>query len=383
MYNKVFISYATEDYKYANNLHQFLLQNGYKPWMDKQDILPGQNWDFQIQQALRKADFIILLLSAHSVGKRGYVQREFNQAIIYCEEKLDSDIYIIPIKIDECEIPPKLRKFQWVEYTSENAMLQILNAIDTQRNILISEMNGKKYLDEGLGYGEMIIRGRYGEKNPYMIYEIYYPKFTNEANESIDELNSIIKYSAVTKMIEIRSIYFNFLKFIDSNDPLDTMDSTEYESTTIHFLNKTFISFTQTSSSYSTGAAHGIFGSSGNNYYLNPLFPFKLEQLFEDFESCLVQLRDCIHEKLMQKAKTGYEEDLSEDFYIYDEGFQAISSNFENYYFKTNSLVFIYNPYELTAWSMGDHHPEITFEELLKLFPNEAKLHRFTKLLAV
>lgn len=46
MYNKIFISYATEDYPYADSLHSFLSGNGFKPWMDKKDLLPGQNWEF-------------------------------------------------------------------------------------------------------------------------------------------------------------------------------------------------------------------------------------------------------------------------------------------------------------------------------------------------
>ncbi|MBK7669560.1 MAG: toll/interleukin-1 receptor domain-containing protein [Sphingobacteriaceae bacterium] len=39
MYNKVFISYATEDYQYADNLHDFLSKNGFEPWMDKKNLL--------------------------------------------------------------------------------------------------------------------------------------------------------------------------------------------------------------------------------------------------------------------------------------------------------------------------------------------------------
>src|ERR1035437_7860041 len=118
MFKKIFISYAVEDFQYAESLYEFLLLNGFLPWMDKKNLLPGQKWDYIIQQELRKADFIVLLLSDISVSKRGYVQKEFNQALIYCEEKLESDIYIIPILINQCNIPSKLTKFQWVEYSS-------------------------------------------------------------------------------------------------------------------------------------------------------------------------------------------------------------------------------------------------------------------------
>ena len=73
--------------------------------------------------------------------------------------------------------------------------------------------------------------------------------------------------------------------------------------------------------------------------------------------------------------------DISENFYMLDEGLEAKSENFDNFYFKENSLVFIYNPYHLTAWCYGDQQPEITFDELLSLFPTEQKLHQFINLI--
>ncbi|HSH65507.1 MAG TPA: RsiV family protein, partial [Bacteroidia bacterium] len=60
-----------------------------------------------------------------------------------------------------------------------------------------------------------------------------------------------------------------------------------------------------------------------------------------------------------------------------DEGLKAKRENFDNFYFKEDAIVFVYNPYQLTAWSMGDHHLEITFDELKKLFPTEIKLLEF------
>jgi|SRR4051794_1638276 hypothetical protein len=102
MYNKVFISYAKEDKNTAEKLYDFLTLYHYEPWLDKKKLLPGQDWNTEIRLALKRADFIVMLLSRTSVEKRGFVQREFKLALEYYEEKLDSDIYIIPCKIDDC-----------------------------------------------------------------------------------------------------------------------------------------------------------------------------------------------------------------------------------------------------------------------------------------
>ncbi len=93
MFNKVFISYASEDIASAEKLYDYLKSAGYDPWLDKKRLLPGQDWNTEIRLALRKADFIVMLLSHISIAKRGYVQREFKLALEYCEEKLDGDIY--------------------------------------------------------------------------------------------------------------------------------------------------------------------------------------------------------------------------------------------------------------------------------------------------
>jgi len=108
--------------------------------MDKKDLLPGQNWEVMINSTLRKADFIILLLSSRSLGKRGYVQKEFRIALDYLQEKLDSDVYIIPVKIDSCEVPDKLQKLHWVDYSIDDYLLRILDAINTQKAVYKESM---------------------------------------------------------------------------------------------------------------------------------------------------------------------------------------------------------------------------------------------------
>lgn len=138
-YNRVFISYAKEDIAFAEKIYVFLQENEFDPWLDKKKLLPGNDWNFAIQDALHKADFIILLLSETSVSKRGYVQREFRKALDYCEDKLDSDIYVIPIKLNDCEVPLKLQRFQWIEFTNPEAYQLILQALSFQRNQLLEQ----------------------------------------------------------------------------------------------------------------------------------------------------------------------------------------------------------------------------------------------------
>lgn len=137
LFRKVFISYAREYFNYADDLYTFLKDHGFDPWLDKRKLLPGANWDNKIKRALKESDFIILLLSSVSVKKRGYIQREYKSALDYREQKLDDDIYIIPVLIDDCIVPDKLTAFQWIKYDEKNAFFNILNSLDEQRIIYL------------------------------------------------------------------------------------------------------------------------------------------------------------------------------------------------------------------------------------------------------
>ena len=112
---KLFISYAREDKDDADFLFRRFSEAGFAPWMDKQSIVPGEKWERAIQCALKKADFFVACLSSISVRKRGYLQREFKFALDKWREFLEDDIYIIPIRLDNCEIPAELSGFQWID----------------------------------------------------------------------------------------------------------------------------------------------------------------------------------------------------------------------------------------------------------------------------
>jgi TIR domain len=72
----IFLSYAKEDSERVGQIYKELKEAGYQPWMDNQDISPGQEWKFEIQNAISICDAAIIFLSSKSVSKTGYVQVE-------------------------------------------------------------------------------------------------------------------------------------------------------------------------------------------------------------------------------------------------------------------------------------------------------------------
>jgi hypothetical protein len=126
---QIFLSCAREDAEKVENLYQKLSDAGFKPWMDKKNILPGEKWKSCIQKAIRRSDFFLACLSANSVSKRGYLQKEIKDALDIWQEKLDSDIYLIPVRLEDCEVPESLRDFQWVDLFEKDGWPRLVRAI--------------------------------------------------------------------------------------------------------------------------------------------------------------------------------------------------------------------------------------------------------------
>jgi hypothetical protein len=112
----VFISYAREDSVAALRLYEELKRAGLWPWLDKEDLLPGQDWSLEISKAVRKSRYLIALFSSTSVQKRGYIQREFKLAVDVLDEFPEGKIFAIPARLDDCEIPyEKFRNIKRVD----------------------------------------------------------------------------------------------------------------------------------------------------------------------------------------------------------------------------------------------------------------------------
>jgi len=112
---KVFISYASDDRQTARKLYEDLKKAGVKPWMDVEDLLPGQNWERTITQAIKESRFVIALLSSNSVLKRGFVQKELKNALDILDHYPDGDIFLIPVRIDNCEIPEMIKRVHFTD----------------------------------------------------------------------------------------------------------------------------------------------------------------------------------------------------------------------------------------------------------------------------
>ena len=108
----IFLCHAKEDKDRVRELHRDLCRDGFKTWFDEEDLLPGQKWRKEIENALPRAAVVIVCLSSASCKKEGYVQREIRMALDAEQELPEGTIYIIPAKLEECPLPDSLADSQ-------------------------------------------------------------------------------------------------------------------------------------------------------------------------------------------------------------------------------------------------------------------------------
>src|SRR5918996_161270 len=99
----VFISYAREDKVAAARLYNDLRGAGVNPWIDTEDLLPGEDWRLGIRRAIENSTYFLALMSAQSLAKRGYVQKELRLAYAVLDELPLGHIFLIPIRLEPCE----------------------------------------------------------------------------------------------------------------------------------------------------------------------------------------------------------------------------------------------------------------------------------------
>jgi uncharacterized protein DUF4407/TIR domain-containing protein len=67
----VFLCHSSHDKPAIRELQKRLAENHIEPWLDEQNILPGQDWNHEIIGAVRKCDVVLICLSRGSTTKKG------------------------------------------------------------------------------------------------------------------------------------------------------------------------------------------------------------------------------------------------------------------------------------------------------------------------
>ena len=108
---KVFVSHASEDKeRFVLGFATRLRARGIDAWLDRWEMQPGESLVDQVfEEGLKEATVVIVVLSRASVAKP-WVREELNAAVL---KRINAGIRVIPVVIEECEVPEALRSTIW------------------------------------------------------------------------------------------------------------------------------------------------------------------------------------------------------------------------------------------------------------------------------
>ena len=119
-----------------------LALHGIDVWLDEENLKPGQDWQFEVKKAVRNSDVILVCLSRASVNREGFIQKEITFALDVADEKPEGTIFLIPAKLEECDVPERLRRWHWVSLFEESGIERLLSSLLVRmRDIEIQDPN--------------------------------------------------------------------------------------------------------------------------------------------------------------------------------------------------------------------------------------------------
>lgn len=268
-----FISYASEDRPRATQLYKRLRAAGYKPWMDSEDIVGGEDWSRSIERAISQAEFFLVCLSAHSVEKRGYLQREILGALDKWREKLPDDIYLLPVRLEECQRPERLSRFQTIDLFQDDGWNRLFEALQvgvSRRGRLLTPSQVGR-----LAY--RIVPKQIVEKGPegkFYRLELSFPQIVPENESWVAELNL---RSAGWVVEEAQT--FRACRLWWKGGPEGPLPSALSITYVVRLFSPELLSLEFRRWSYGSGAAHGNTTFETFNLLLNPPTSLSLDAL--------------------------------------------------------------------------------------------------------
>jgi uncharacterized membrane protein len=124
-----FISYSRTDSDFVMRLTEDLKAAGARVWLDQVDILPGEHWDHAVEGALEGSPLMLVILSSTSVSSMNVMDE-----VSFALEKQKT---VIPVIIQDCTIPFRLRRIQYADFRADyargiNSLLRHLSAHSSQ-----------------------------------------------------------------------------------------------------------------------------------------------------------------------------------------------------------------------------------------------------------
>lgn len=107
---RIFVSYTKTDSGVALRIIAALKAAGLQPWIDQEEIQPGDSFIEKMNSGLTAASYVLLLVSPASLASR-WVNREWMSALAR------QSTVLLPLLIERCTLPPLLSDLVYIDLT--------------------------------------------------------------------------------------------------------------------------------------------------------------------------------------------------------------------------------------------------------------------------
>jgi len=126
---RVFLIHAHADRKDVHKLYSRLITDNVNAWMDAENLQPGQDWQNEIRNAILKSDAVIVCLTRGFDAQHGYRHEELKLALQKTRLLPDDDVFIIPVRLEKCEMPEALQHLHRVDLFKAGGYKKLVRAL--------------------------------------------------------------------------------------------------------------------------------------------------------------------------------------------------------------------------------------------------------------
>jgi hypothetical protein len=128
----IFLLHARSDQETVRRLYRRLVKQGASVWLDQERLLPGQDWVHEIRRAIHNSDVVIACLSKQFNRQGGFRHEELRIALERANSVEVDEIFIIPARLERCDLPDSLRRWQRVDLFSPDGYKQLVRTLQEQ-----------------------------------------------------------------------------------------------------------------------------------------------------------------------------------------------------------------------------------------------------------
>ncbi len=115
--SSIFLSHNSKDKPFVRKLANDLRRKGHYAWIDEAEIKVGDSLIEKIEEGIEQTDFLGVIISSNSVDSE-WVKREVRIALT--QEISGKKVKVLPILLEEVEIPIFLTDKKYADFTSDD-----------------------------------------------------------------------------------------------------------------------------------------------------------------------------------------------------------------------------------------------------------------------